>query len=70
MFDNRGFAAVFDIRHSVRTAIFANQQAVTLRIVARAAGVRRHPDQTAVGLIGTTGRNAFGYDFGSGVLPM
>lgn len=50
-----GFVPVFDIRHGMRPAGPANQQAVALRIVARIIGAGRNLYQPAISLIGKAG---------------
>lgn len=52
----------------MRTAGRTDEQAVALRIIARIGGIGRNPDQTAVCLIGASGGNPFGNNFGAGVL--
>ena len=67
MLNDRRFIAVFNIRYGMGAAVSANQQAVTLRIIARIGGIRADADQAAICLVGESGRNTFGDNFGGGV---
>lgn len=67
MFNPGRFVAVFNIRNRMRTAGVSNQQTVTLRIIAGIFSSRTNFNQAAVGLIGKSGRNAFGNNFGAGI---
>src|SRR5690606_6415929 len=52
----------------VGTALFADQQAVALGVVARAVGIAVDLDQAAVGVLATAGADALGHDLGLGAL--
>jgi hypothetical protein len=54
----------------MRTAAFADQQAVALRVVARANRTFFDLDQTAIGVLPTSGADALGDDLRLGVAPM
>src|SRR5690606_30266460 len=66
--DGRVGVLHLDIGEGVGTALFADQQAVALGVVARAVGIAVDLDQAAVGVLATAGADALGHDLGLGAL--
>ena len=56
-----------DVRHRVRPAFVADQQAVTLGIVAAVFGLWVHRNQSAIGILRLARRDTLGHDAGLGV---
>ena len=68
MFNAGAAIASLDIGNCVGTAAVANQQAITLCIVARTRGVRRAFHQASISILAFTGANALTDDAASCVL--
>src|SRR3546814_8249511 len=68
MLDLRAGVLHLDIRHCMRPALVAQQQAVALREVAHVFRRRRNPHQAAIGIVGFARTDPLGDDRGTAVL--